>query len=201
MQRTPSIAPFRRSDLWRSTVLIAALLAAPLIAWRLYAGLQMDAVLGTGTPPDEIFAYPSSGVDWSFIVVCALFNGLAEELSVRAYLISPRDAAWIDHQGGASLYTRVRDVPRVLRGWGVFSLFFIGLVLGVAFAWTRRLWPTALGHAGWTSFPSSLARRYRPVGSEISAPLPGAPGAFAAPPFAFPRGYTHGSHLRPLKAA
>jgi membrane protease YdiL (CAAX protease family) len=94
---------------------------------------------------------PFHAQGWSGLVlllVLAIVVGFSEELVVRGYLI-PRlerllQSTW------ASVLTSAAVFGLLHWGSGVLSMcnaFLGGIVYGIAFVWTRRLWPVAIAHS------------------------------------------------------
>jgi membrane protease YdiL (CAAX protease family) len=95
----------------------------------------------------RLFAGPASAVDYVLMVVKFGANGFAEELVTRAYLVTRlgrllRSRAWAVAVAAAlfasyHVYTGTRGV--------VYSLL-LGIIFGVFFLATRRVWPLVLAH-------------------------------------------------------
>jgi membrane protease YdiL (CAAX protease family) len=82
------------------------------------------------------------------LLALAISVGLAEELVSRGYLI-PRLERLLRRTWAAVL---ISAVVFAMCHWsrGIFSVwnaFLVGLVYGVAFAWSRRLWPVVIAHS------------------------------------------------------
>jgi membrane protease YdiL (CAAX protease family) len=99
-------------------------------------------------------AFPSSyargqGVgDLLLFLVLALCVGFAEELSMRGYLIPRLERVLHSRRWAllvsAAFFGFVHLQAGILTVW---HAFLSGIVYGIVFMWTRRLWPIAYAHA------------------------------------------------------
>jgi membrane protease YdiL (CAAX protease family) len=88
---------------------------------------------------------------WNGLVllfVLAFVVGFSEELVMRSYLI-PRlerllHSTWASVLVGATVFGLLHWKSGILN---VCHAFIAGIVYGIAFVWTRRLWPVAIAHA------------------------------------------------------
>ncbi|CAG0949366.1 hypothetical protein PLCT2_00095 [Planctomycetaceae bacterium] len=93
---------------------------------------------------------PASGLDWSLLVFALACNSVAEETIMRGYLMKRL------HSLTGSLAATLL-VPAALfasyhayGGLGhVVCTFFIGIVYGIVFRLTQRLWPLILAHTAY----------------------------------------------------
>jgi membrane protease YdiL (CAAX protease family) len=93
--------------------------------------------------------YHAQGLQGFFaLLALAISVGISEELLARSYLI-PRLERILRRTWAAVLISAiVFGLLHWQRGvFSVWSAFLMGLVYGVAFAWSRRLWPVAMAHA------------------------------------------------------
>jgi membrane protease YdiL (CAAX protease family) len=96
--------------------------------------------------PAPIYAHGWSG--FLCLVALAASVGLAEELVMRAYLITRFErllrSTWVAVVLSAIIFGMFHSYQGL---FGVWHAFLSGVVYGVAFAWSRRLWPIAIAHA------------------------------------------------------
>jgi membrane protease YdiL (CAAX protease family) len=100
---------------------------------------------------------PAGWAAWGALLVMSAANGFAEELVVRAYLMTrlrQLTRRWLIPLLASTL---VFAAYHVYQGApGVINALVIGLVYGVAFIRLRRFWPLAIAHAladvaGWVA--------------------------------------------------
>jgi membrane protease YdiL (CAAX protease family) len=91
---------------------------------------------------------PSGPFEYLILALIALSNGLAEELAMRAYLIT-RFEELLDNKPIAFLLSTVIFISyHGYQGtWGVIGVAILGVVYASAFCVFRRLAPVALAHA------------------------------------------------------
>jgi membrane protease YdiL (CAAX protease family) len=82
------------------------------------------------------------------LLVLAISVGFSEELVLRSYLI-PRlerllHSTWASVLVSAAVFGLLHWKSGILN---VCHAFLAGIVYGIAFVWTRRLWPVAIAHA------------------------------------------------------
>jgi membrane protease YdiL (CAAX protease family) len=123
--------------------------AASLLVWTAYRrvwGPPSRAVVG----PDLTTIFPAarSLVDWGLLVVSSCCNGFTEELVMRAYLI-PRLERLLRGTWRALVCTTVLFAAyHAYQGAsGVLSALIGGLLYGLVFCRTRRIWPVGGAHA------------------------------------------------------
>jgi membrane protease YdiL (CAAX protease family) len=82
------------------------------------------------------------------LLVLAIAVGFSEELVARGYLIPRLErllrSTWASVLVSAAVFGLLHWRSGVLT---VCHAFLGGIVYGIAFAWTRRLWPVAIAHA------------------------------------------------------
>ena len=95
----------------------------------------------------EPYSAPTGPSDFVWMVVRYLFVGLSEETVCRAYLIT-RLRFLFGNAGGAILVSSYAFAAYHIQYglFGAFSIFLIGVVFGIAFVLTGRLWPVAFAH-------------------------------------------------------
>jgi len=104
-------------------------------------------------------SYSANGwTGFAVLLLLAMSIGYSEELLARGYLI-PRlerllQSTWASVIASAGVFGVLHWHRGILSMW---SAFLGGLVYGIAFAWTRRLWPVAFAHALY-DFSIFLAR-------------------------------------------
>ena len=84
------------------------------------------------------------------LLVLASSVGFSEELITRGYLI-PRlerllKSTWASVIASAGFFGVTHWHQGIL---SMFNAFLFGIVTGIAFAWSRRIWPVAIAHAGF----------------------------------------------------
>lgn len=90
---------------------------------------------------------PGGRGDWVWVLVIAVFNGSAEELVVRGYLV-PRLERLLGSAGPAVLITAgLFAAYHTYQGvFAALGVLVTGLIYGAAFVRTRRLWPVVFAH-------------------------------------------------------
>jgi membrane protease YdiL (CAAX protease family) len=136
-------------------VLVGA--AVWLLAWRVevlaFAVLDALAPAGIGPAVERAPArFPQDAGDWLLLVLSCAGIGFWEEL-VRAYfvtrfaeLLRSRALAVAASAAVFASYHLYQGAERTL------ALWVMGLWLGCAFLWLRRVWPLAFGHALWDAW-------------------------------------------------
>ena len=108
--------------------------------WRI-----LESLAGTN---DQPLPGPNRPSEFAMMVVRYLFVGFAEELVCRAYLITRFQQLFGNSVGAILIASFAFASYHIHYGLiGAFSVFLIGIVYGIAFVLTRRLWPVALSHA------------------------------------------------------
>jgi membrane protease YdiL (CAAX protease family) len=126
---------------------MAALLTVGVVQ-RLFT-LAAGANQWSSEPPSTYgFATPQTTVDFLMVVVLSIAIGFYEELAMRGYLI-PRFEQLLRSSAASVFYSSALFASyHLYQGLeSAFSVLFVGLVYGVAFCLTRRLWPVAVAHA------------------------------------------------------
>jgi len=95
------------------------------------------------------FATPASSADLLFLIVFAISNGFSEELAMRGYFI-PRFERLFNSSWKSVVITALLFASyHTYQGFGaIIPIFVVGIVLGIAFSLTRRLWPVVIAHSG-----------------------------------------------------
>lgn len=133
----------RWSDLVTGIVTAFAYVAVSIMVWPVAADLatrlpgQARPALGSG---------PQSPFDHVLLVAMAIANGFAEELVVRAHLIT-RLRELTGPIRALLISTALFAAYHTYQGASVVTTAAGGVVLGVIFLLTRRLWPVAIAHA------------------------------------------------------
>ena len=131
------------SSSWRGCLEGVALCAVALLACRAAAMLipfQHDEI----QPIAQIMANakPSLGV----VIVVSMLNGLYEETFLLGYLV--RGFASIGASFALGLSVLVRLLYHLYQGpAGALSIVIFGIILGVAYWCTRKLWPAVVAHS------------------------------------------------------
>lgn len=105
------------------------------------------------------FAAPATSADLLFLIVFGISNGFSEELAMRGYFI-PRFERLFASSWKSVVITAVLFASyHTYQGFGaIIPIFVVGIVLGIAFCVTRRLWPLVIVHSGMdviASWPTS----------------------------------------------
>jgi membrane protease YdiL (CAAX protease family) len=96
----------------------------------------------------HVFDRPSSTADFVVLPFLALSIGVSEELAMRGYLI-PRCEQLLGSTPKSILVSSLLFASyHLYQGVGSsMVIFVVGSVFGIAFCWSRRLWPVAIAHA------------------------------------------------------
>lgn len=114
-------------------------------AMKLFYPDTVDAMLagGYGERPDGV-------VSWSLTVVRIAVAAFAEELVFRGYLYTRLERLLSSPLWATLLAALLFGVVHLNHGTvGALGAVFFGVLTTVAFAATRRLWPTTLAHAAY----------------------------------------------------
>jgi membrane protease YdiL (CAAX protease family) len=95
------------------------------------------------------YVYRGDGITGPLaLLLLAICVGFAEEIVARGYLIPRLErllrSSWAAVLGSAILFGLFHWYRGIVSMW---SAFIIGLIYGIAFAWTRRLWPVVIAHS------------------------------------------------------
>lgn len=97
---------------------------------------------------EELFSPPRTAVDYLLVGVSSALNGFGEEVIMRAVLITQLRRLLRSSAKAVLLSATLFGLYHVYYGVrGALDSFVIGLILGVDFQWSRRLWPVAVAHA------------------------------------------------------
>jgi membrane protease YdiL (CAAX protease family) len=100
-------------------------------------------------PPSNYgFAVPSTTADYLMLVVLSIAIGFSEELAMRSYLVPRFERLFGSTAMSVFVSSALFASYHLYQGLeSAFSILFIGLVYGIAFCLTRRIWPVAMAHA------------------------------------------------------
>jgi hypothetical protein len=74
--------------------------------------------------------------------------GVSEELAMRGYLIPRLERVLGSNLWAVLLSSAFFGCMHLQRGIvAVWGAFWAGIIYGIVFIWTRRLWPTVFSHA------------------------------------------------------
>src|SRR5206468_12251270 len=109
----------------------------------------VHALSDHGSGPPHVYA-PEGVGQYCLFVDADAANAFAEELVMRGYLITRLEGA----TGSSLMALLVSSVLfagyHVYQGWGATaSIFLGGMVYGIAFLVSRRLWPVVIAHFLW----------------------------------------------------
>lgn len=123
----------------------AFLLIVALVVWSRVPPIPD---FGFGVRTGGEFVRPRGAGDHALMVAKYALAGFAEELVMRAYLLT-RLVMLLRSRGEAVLFAAVLFAAchTYQGGVGVVHSFVFGLTYGVAFLVLRRVWPLAVGHA------------------------------------------------------
>lgn len=135
----------RWADLPIAAMVVAGNLAAGSVVWQFLTSMPGGEFATTGD--SQGFAGPEGAFDHAMLTAISLANGFAEELVVRAYLITRLRQLWgpvravvVSTLLFASYHTYQGSAATLMIGAG-------GLVFAAAFLAFPRLTPVALAHA------------------------------------------------------
>ncbi len=103
-----------------------------------------------GEPHPLTYAKPQSIMDWYWFVLSHLSNGIAEELAIWGLLYTRLRRLWHKHEAPAILACAAAFASyHVYQGISpAISIFVtVGLVHGILYRITGRLWPLIIAHA------------------------------------------------------
>lgn len=87
---------------------------------------------------------------WTLLVLGIALNSVAEELVMRAYLLTRLEELLGSAAKAVVVGAVVFGAYHLYAGWyGGLSALLTGLVYGGFFVWRRRLWPLVIGHTAW----------------------------------------------------
>ena len=126
--------------------LITAFVAGTLYAIAATAVGTEEVVSFTETSYQ--FARASEALDYALILLFSFAVGLSEELAMRSYLI-PRLEFLLNSTWKSILISSLLFASyHLYQGFGAaVVIFIVGISLGCAFCWLRRLWPLVWAHA------------------------------------------------------
>ncbi|MGE3173608.1 MAG: CPBP family intramembrane glutamic endopeptidase [Planctomycetota bacterium] len=134
---TFGLAAFRWADLWLGVVTLGAAVAVDLLVWPLFAGGAGPAAAVEHGAPAPV----------PLLLMMSAANGFAEELVVRAYLLT-RLRPLLGALPALLLSTAVFTAYHTYLGAeGALRIAATGLVLGGTYLVVPRLWPVAVAHA------------------------------------------------------
>jgi membrane protease YdiL (CAAX protease family) len=103
--------------------------------------------------PDAFFPLPQNPLDYILLLIKYAANGFAEELVVRAYLITRLERLLKSPLLAVVLSALFFGSYHLYYGpWGAFQVAVLGLVYGVLFVLLPRVWPFAAGHMLYSIF-------------------------------------------------
>lgn len=133
---------------WRRDIPLALLII--VITNLCYNGFVMLVMAITGAdrvPHRWSFAEAQEWRDFAAIVICSCTNGFTEELVMRGYLITRIER--LMKSTGFALFasTFLFSMYHAYQGAvSVVSALIFGMLAGIVFVRTRRLWPVVLAH-------------------------------------------------------
>jgi membrane protease YdiL (CAAX protease family) len=137
---------------WDSLAAFGNLITARL-CYLAYAAVVMETVSAEALKQDtqrlaELFKAPSGPEQTALVIVACIANGFAEELVMRGYLI-PRFEDLLGSSAKAIFLSALLFASyHLYQGYyGAGSALVVGLVFGVIFCSSRRIWPLAAAHA------------------------------------------------------
>ena len=94
------------------------------------------------------FATPENGLDYLLLALGESANGIAEELVMRAYLITRLITLTGSAAVALALSSTLFALYHLYQGpFQALGILIFGVVMGLIYLATRRLWPVAIGHA------------------------------------------------------
>src|SRR5262249_29657859 len=106
--------------------------------------LPRDAVLANP------WSRPDTGIDWALLLVAMATVGFSEELVTRAYFITRLEYLLGSRFLAVVVSAGLFAACHIYYGpWGLVDPLLHGLIFGLLFALTRRLWPLVLAHMSY----------------------------------------------------
>jgi membrane protease YdiL (CAAX protease family) len=123
------------------------------VCHNVYLGVVMEAISTEALQRDThamtaLFPPPTSPEQTLLLIVAEAANGFAEEVVMRGYLIPRFEDLLGSPAKAVVLSSLLFGSYHLYQGfYGAGSALVIGLLFGVIFCSTRRLWPLAVAHA------------------------------------------------------
>ncbi len=156
MSRTPGGLPtfakwrYRlvQDSLWTVGTFVAVLIVPMLIMIGLEPVLW--PILSEFEPTHAtVHSAPVSLVGWSSLIFVYVISAAAEELALRAYLITRLSQLGLHRINAVLVSSAVFASYHIYQGaWATVQVFLMGAVFGTVFALSRRFWPLVLSHTG-----------------------------------------------------
>lgn len=110
--------------------------------------VRLSLVLPAGrVKPDAFFPVPRGATDYALMMLKHAANGFAEELVMRAYLITRLERLLKSRLGAVTLSAVLFASYHLYQGpGGLIYMLLLGLTYGGCYLLLRRVWPLALGH-------------------------------------------------------
>jgi membrane protease YdiL (CAAX protease family) len=138
---------------WRDIVYGLGLYVVCMVAYYAFwiaVGLIMK-LLGAGglsRPTLGGIATPQTAAQYAVLALLSLVNGAAEELVMRAYLLTRFEQLFRSTAAAILLSAALFAAYHGYQGYvGLVTVALIGLIYGMCFARWRRIWPLILAHA------------------------------------------------------
>jgi len=115
--------------------------------WCVFAMVLPMESEGAAEHSEGLFEYAMTPIHYVLLIIGSVFNGFAEELVMRGYLI-PRLGRVLGSWWSAMVLSSVLFAGyHLYQGvWGAGTVLVTGLIFGSCFILTRRLWPVVIAH-------------------------------------------------------
>lgn len=128
-------------------------ITAVIFAYSIVESIIGADQAGGWTTSTYEFDRPNSPSDVAALIILCLGIGFSEELAMRGYLIPRLEQLLGSTPKSVLLSTVIFASYHLYQGIGATAMIcVIGLVYGIAFCLTRRLWPVAIAHAATDVF-------------------------------------------------
>jgi membrane protease YdiL (CAAX protease family) len=138
---------------WRDVLYGLGLYVLCMVAYYVFwiAVSLIMKLLGTGGlrgPTLGGIATPQTAAEYAVLALLSLVNGAAEELVMRAYLLTRFEQLFRSTAVAILLSAALFAAYHSYQGYiGLVTVALIGLIYGTCFARWRRIWPLILAHA------------------------------------------------------
>jgi membrane protease YdiL (CAAX protease family) len=136
-------------------VYIADLFVYMALAWVVFWMASVGFIPSSWLFEQSFADMPNATGAWPLaLLVMAVCNAFAEELVMRGYLIPRLERLWGNTFYAILATSLLFAAYHIYQGaYGVVSAVAFGLLMGLIFVWTRRLWPCFVAHFLSDTFP------------------------------------------------
>lgn len=137
-----------RDIVWGMLTYLFVILAHRIVLFATPLGELLSKADPLSQGSSTVFLRPVGTLQIALLIAASLFNGFAEELVMRGFLIPRIEQMLRSTLLSVIVTTLLFSSYHVYQGmWGVVSSMMVGLIFGVFFASRRLLWPLVLAHA------------------------------------------------------